>query len=91
MPSFERGWIVERNEVQGPRRLVVTGIDRGVHVLAATCDGRLIDKPRHLERERLKIERLQRTVARRKRGGKQRRTAVAELARAHERGRDCTP
>jgi putative transposase len=98
VPAFGRAWIIAKNgrwygcfecerlAVQGPidcRR--VTGIDRGVHVLAATSNERLFANPRQLERKRLKVERLQRTVARRQCGGKQRRKAVALLARAHER------
>jgi putative transposase len=68
-----------------PKTGKTVGIDRGVHVLAATNEGRLIRNPRFLEKARLLIERLQRVVSRRKRGGKNRRKAVRLLARAHER------
>jgi len=98
VPAFKRAWIVARNgrwyacfeceraPVQGPMdRRRVLGVDRGVHALAATSDGRLHRNACALEKHRRRVEQLQRTVARRKRGGKQRRKAVAALARAHER------
>jgi len=61
------------------------GLDRGLRVLLATSDGECIANPQHLKRARLKLERQQRIVAKRKRGGKNRRRAVAVLARQHER------
>jgi putative transposase len=44
----------------------------------------LVRNPRVLAKARLKIERLQRVVARRKRGGRNRQRAVMRLARLHE-------
>lgn len=97
VPAFGRAWLAckndrwyacfecEREAGVADRRVGVVGIDRGVHVLAATSDGRLMRNPRHLEKLRLRLERAQRIVARRKRKGKNRRKAVAALARLHER------
>ena len=61
------------------------GLDRGITVLMATSDGMLIDNPCHIERARLELERAQRVVAKRRRGGANRRKAVATLARLHEK------
>ena len=97
VPEVGRAWLVrkgehwytsfecERKVTPLPSTGKAIGIDRGVHVLAATSEGKLIGNPRFLEKARLLIERLQRAVAGRKRGGKNRRKAVRLLARAHER------
>jgi len=94
--AFGRAWLVrkgerwyacfecEREVAPLPQTGNIIGIDRGVHVLAATSEGRLLGNPRFLEQARLLIERLQRAVARKKRGGKNRRKAVRLLARVHE-------
>jgi putative transposase len=66
------------------RRAGKLGVDRGVHVLAGCSDSRLVRNPRALAKARLEIERLQRIVARRKRGGRRRQKAVGRLARLHE-------
>ena len=59
------------------------GVDLGITTFAATSDGDLFENPRPLATARLKIERAQRRVTRRKRGSKRRRTAVRLLARHH--------
>jgi putative transposase len=97
VPTFGRAWLVrrgthwfacfecERDVAPLPRTGKSIGIDRGVHVLAATSEGWLIGNPRFLARARLLIERFQRAVSRKRRGGKNRRKAVRLLARAYER------
>lgn len=75
VPAFGRAWLVdrkgrwyacmecERPPVQGPvdvRR--VLGVDRGVHVLAATSDGVLVRNAAVGERRRAATTRLQREV-----------------------------
>ena len=97
VPAFGRAWLVrkgehwyvcfecEREVTALPKTGCAIGIDRGVHVLAATSEGRLIRNPQFLERARLLIERLQRAVSRKRRGRKNRRKAVRLLARAHRR------
>jgi putative transposase len=97
VPDFGRAWIVhcngrwyasfecERVVQRRDLREGVLGVDRGVHVLAATSEGRLLRNPRFLKKARIRVERLQRTVSRRKRGGRNRRRAAKMLARAHER------
>ena len=54
-------------------------------MLLATSDGGLIENPRSAQQSRLRLERAQRTVAKRRRGGKNRRKAVAAVARLHEK------
>jgi putative transposase len=95
--NFGRAWLVRKNdhwyaqfecEVEAqplPASGESVGIDRGVRTLLATSDGDTIANPGHLERSRCKLERWQRIVAKRKRGGKNRKRAVVALARQHAR------
>jgi putative transposase len=59
------------------------GIDLGIKSLATLSDGTVIQNPRHLKRRLKKLKRLQRTVSRRKKGGKNRKKAVRKLAKLH--------
>ena len=63
----------------------VCGVDLGVSRLATVSDGSVIENPRALRRNLVKIKRLQRVVSRRKKGSANRRKAVAKLAKAHAR------
>jgi putative transposase len=98
VPAFGRAWVTRKNgrwyagfeceravqpDADRPNRIV--GVDRGVHVLAAISDGRLFANPRPLGRLLTALARCQRAVARKKRGGKNRRKAIGILARLHER------
>jgi putative transposase len=96
--TFGRAWVVRKNgrwyacfeceravRDDGNRPNNVVGIDRGVHVLAATSDGRLFANARPLERLLTTLAGCQRTVARKKHSGKNRRKAVSILASLHER------
>jgi putative transposase len=107
VPEFGRAWLVCKNErwyacfecEREVRPLPKTdrsiGIDRGVHVLAATSDGVLIDNRAFGERNRRRITRHQRDLeacAVRDAAGRvlngadpKRQTARLRLARAKER------
>jgi putative transposase len=61
----------------------VVGIDLGIKHLATLSDGEVIPNPRYLKRRLKKLKRLQRVVSRRKKGGKNRKKAVHELAKLH--------
>jgi putative transposase len=61
------------------------GIDRGIATFAATSDGDRLKHPRLANRNQAQVARLARIVARRGRGGANRRKAVRVLARAHDR------
>lgn len=61
------------------------GIDLGLLRLATTSDGTMYRNPRPLDEARIELERAQRTVSRRKRGGQRRRHAVGQLRRRYER------
>jgi putative transposase len=61
----------------------VVGVDLGVKALATLSDGTVIPNPRHLKNKLKKLKRLHRCVSRRKKGGKNRRRAVQQLARQY--------
>ena len=61
------------------------GVDVGLHHLLATSDGQTVEHPHHYREAQRRLRVLQRTVARRKRGGASRREAVQRLQRHHER------
>jgi len=96
VPPFGRAWLVcklgcwyaqfecERAIEPLPATGRAVGLDRGVNVLLATSEGELIANPRHVLKARLRVERAQRVVAKRKRRGKNRRKTIDVLARLHE-------
>jgi len=59
------------------------GIDMGLYSLVAFSDGELVDNPRPFKASQAKLRRVQRKVARRKRGGANRRKAVRLLQKTH--------
>jgi putative transposase len=107
VPEFGRAWIVYKNErwyacfeceravTPLPKNAKIVGIDRGVHVLAATSEGELITNRAFGERNRQRIARLQRKLEActvrdasdrvRNRHDSQRKAAELRLARAKER------
>ena len=76
-------------EVADPatRTAPVVAIDRGVVLLTADSDGRAIENPAYLERTLKRLARAQRTVARRKKGSKNREKAKACVASLHRKVR----
>jgi putative transposase len=62
----------------------VIGIDVGISSLIATSDGDLVENPKWYRDGQAKLRVLQRTVARRKRGGSNRKKAVHALQVQHE-------
>lgn len=61
------------------------GIDVGLSSLITTSDGEKVPHPRWYRDEQRRLRVLQRTVARRTKGGKNRRKAVVILKRQHQR------
>jgi putative transposase len=59
------------------------GIDVGLTAFATLADGTEVENPRYYQRAQAKLRLAQRRVARRKRGGKNRRKAVLLLQKAH--------
>jgi putative transposase len=59
------------------------GIDLGLKSFLVTSDGESVDAPKLYRKAQAKLRRCQRAVARKKRGGANRRKAVAILARVH--------
>jgi len=60
------------------------GVDMGLHHLLATSDGAYVEPPHHYREGQRRLRVLQRTVARRTKGGRSRRAAVRRLQRHHE-------
>lgn len=60
------------------------GGDMGIYHALALSDGTIIDSPQYLKQALRRLKRLQRKVARRKRGSKGREEAVAQLAKEYE-------
>ncbi|MER6170339.1 transposase [Streptosporangium sp. NPDC001681] len=70
-----------------PATGAVVGIDMGVASLVTTSDGDPLDNPRHLAASAERLAVAQRDLARKKRGGKRRRKAVARVAALHAKVR----
>lgn len=60
------------------------GIDMGIHHALALSDGTVIDSPQYLKQSLKRLRRLQRKVARRRKGSAGREEAVKQLAKEHE-------
>ncbi|MBM3122944.1 MAG: IS200/IS605 family element transposase accessory protein TnpB [Chloroflexi bacterium] len=61
------------------------GVDMGISHALALSDGTCVDSPQPLRTSLRQLRVLQRSVARKRRGGSNRRKAVGRLARLHER------
>ena len=59
--------------------------DMGIRHALALSDGTMVDSPRYLDKSLRRLRVLQRSVARKTKGGSNRRKAIAKLARQHER------
>ncbi|WP_246089899.1 transposase [Nonomuraea deserti] len=70
-----------------PATGAVAGIDMGVASLATTSDGEHLTNPRHLAASADRLAAAQRALARKKRGSKRRRKAVARVAALHAKVR----
>src|SRR6266511_1291830 len=64
------------------------GLDVGLRAFATLSDGTEIENPRYYKEAQASLRRAQRKVARRKRGGNNRKKAVRELQRAHKHVRN---
>jgi putative transposase len=74
--------------IEGPGTGVVVGVDRGVAVSAALSTGELLRAPRFTARERQRMRRLERKLARAQRGSNRRKQVRLALARLHVRMAD---
>jgi putative transposase len=66
-----------------PAKMNAVGIDVGLTTFAVLSDGTEIENPRYFKQAQAKLRRAQRKVARRKKGGKNRRKAVGLLQKQH--------
>lgn len=71
-------------EKQLPKTGQAVGVDVGISSLIATSDGVLVENPKWYREGQTKLRVLQRRVARRKKGGSNRRKAVLALQAHHE-------
>lgn len=71
--------------VEGPGTGEVTGIDRGVTVTAALCDGRKLNCPQLTVKERAQVRKHQRRAARAKKDSPQKAAEYAKAARLRAR------
>lgn len=83
------GWYVclcvETNIEHLPKSENSIGIDVGIKSLLVTSDGQTVENPKHLYKAERKLKRLQRAVSRKKKGSANRRKAVKNLARQHQK------
>ncbi|MBD3143992.1 transposase [Microbispora camponoti] len=70
-----------------PQTGAAVGLDMGVASLATTSDGDPLDNPRHLAASAGRLAAAQRALARKKRGSRRRRKAVAWVAALHAKVR----
>lgn len=63
----------------------VLGVDLGVKTLAVLSDGTTYENPKHLERRFVQLKKLNRELARRKKGSNRRRKTKLKLARTYAR------
>ena len=68
-----------------PRTGETVGLDVGISHLLATSDGEFVENPRWYRAAQKDLRRVQRSVARKKKGGRNRRKTVLQLQRHHER------
>jgi putative transposase len=73
---------VDRHESIAPSQSCV-GLDMGLESFYTDSHGNKVENPRFLRKTETKIKRLQRTVSRRKKGGKNREETRKRLAKAH--------
>jgi putative transposase len=76
---------VERRECRPTRPTSIVGVDVGVRHLAVLSTGETVDNPRPLHKAHRKIARLNRALARRRRGSHRWDDAARRLGRAHAR------
>ncbi|WP_240196856.1 transposase [Nonomuraea lactucae] len=70
-----------------PATGAAVGLDMGVASLVATSDGEHVANPRHLAATATRLAAAQQDLARKKRGSRRRRTAVARVAALHAKVR----
>lgn len=81
-------FVVECDAAPLPFNPHMVGVDVGLSSFATLSDGTTIENPRWFRAAQAKLRRLQRRVARRKKGSNRRRKAVRMLQRFHNHVRD---
>lgn len=65
------------------------GIDVGIKDFAVLSDGQVFENPRHLEKAEKRLKVLQRRYSKKQKGSKRQEQARLQLAKAHEKVRNC--
>lgn len=79
--------VLVENEQGKPQvdNLDVIGVDLGIKQLATLSDGTVFDNPKAMKKSAKKLQRLQRELSRRNKGGMNRRKTRAKIAKQHMR------
>jgi putative transposase len=77
--------LVETNVAPHPVTDTAVGVDAGITSLVAFSTGKKIPNPRHEQRDRARLARAQRALARKQKGSNNRERARRKLARVHAR------
>jgi putative transposase len=81
-------FVVETMDEPLPEVAAEVGIDLGLTHFAVTSDGRKITSPKFLHRAERRLRKAQQALSRKQKGSKNRRKAVAKVARMHARVTD---
>ena len=76
---------VEQEQIVPAHGGPIVGVDLGVKTLATLSDGTTAPNPRHLKRRLKQLKRLQRAVARKRKGSHNRKKAAGRLGRLHRK------
>lgn len=81
--------VKENMDIYDNDNTLVIGIDFGVKTTAVLSNGETFENPKYLYQAECKLKQLQRELARRKKGGKNRTKTKQKLAKAHAKVANC--
>lgn len=88
-----KGWVVNlKIEIPDTEKVEIKksiGIDVGLNKFFASDSGEMVEAPKHYRKAEKGLKRIQRRLARCKRGSKNRKRVVNQIQRAHAKVRNC--